>query len=54
MTKAVGPSLCVGRTILELPRIWINGGSKGFLVGMDPGDLGRVVEIKEVEVGIAG
>jgi prolyl-tRNA editing enzyme YbaK/EbsC (Cys-tRNA(Pro) deacylase) len=23
-------------SILELPKIWINGGKRGFLVGIDP------------------
>jgi Cys-tRNA(Pro) deacylase len=26
----------VESTILELPKIWINGGKRGFLVGIDP------------------
>jgi Cys-tRNA(Pro) deacylase len=39
-------------SILELPRIWINGGSRGFLVGMDPADLGKAVAMKPVTVGL--
>jgi Cys-tRNA(Pro) deacylase len=39
----------VERTILELPRIFINGGHKGFLVEMDPKDLGRVVDVTPVD-----
>lgn len=31
------------RTILELPRIWINGGARGFLVEIAPDDLVRVL-----------
>lgn len=40
----------VEASILELPRIWINGGSRGFLVGMDPKDLERALELKPVQV----
>jgi len=32
------------RTILELPRIYINGGKRGYLVGLDPGDAARVLQ----------
>jgi Cys-tRNA(Pro) deacylase len=28
--------VCVERTVLDLPRIWINGGRRGFLVGIEP------------------
>jgi len=44
--------VCVERTILDLPRIYVNGGSRGFLVGIDPGDLVRLLEATVVEVGI--
>jgi Cys-tRNA(Pro) deacylase len=30
--------------ILELPRIYINGGARGFLVGMAPADMARVLQ----------
>ncbi len=29
----------VERSVLELPRIWINGGRRGYLVGIDPAVL---------------
>jgi Cys-tRNA(Pro) deacylase len=32
----------VERTILGLPRIYINGGRRGFLVGIDPKDLEKL------------
>jgi Cys-tRNA(Pro) deacylase len=32
------------RTILELPRIYINGGRRGYLVGLDPGDAVRLLQ----------
>lgn len=31
------------RSILELPKIYINGGRRGFLVGMAPGEIVRVL-----------
>ncbi len=31
------------RTIADLPRIYINGGKRGYLVGIDPADLVRVL-----------
>jgi Cys-tRNA(Pro) deacylase len=42
----------VEETILELPRIYINGGKRGFLVGLDPKDLVRVLKPTPVRVGI--
>ncbi len=31
------------RSIAELPRIYINGGKRGFLVGIDPAEIVRVL-----------
>jgi Cys-tRNA(Pro) deacylase len=42
----------VERSVLDLPRIYINGGARGFLVGIAPGDLVRVLNPTPVEVGI--
>jgi Cys-tRNA(Pro) deacylase len=42
----------VERTILGLPKIYINGGRRGFLVGIDPQELVRVVKAVAVEVGL--
>ncbi len=39
--------------IAELPRIYINGGARGFLVGIDPAELVRVLKPTPVEVAIA-
>ena len=39
-------------TIFALERIWINGGSRGFLVGMDPKDLDRVLVVERVQAAI--
>jgi Cys-tRNA(Pro) deacylase len=39
--------------IAQLPRIWINGGARGFLVGLAPADLVRVLEPTLVSVAIS-
>ncbi|MBP1773074.1 MAG: ybaK/ebsC protein [Holophagaceae bacterium] len=39
-------------TIFDLPRIYLNGGSRGFLVGLDPKDLERVLTVKRVSVAL--
>ena len=39
------------RTILELPRIYINGGRRGYLLGMPPAQVVRVLSPVLVEVG---
>jgi prolyl-tRNA editing enzyme YbaK/EbsC (Cys-tRNA(Pro) deacylase) len=39
-------------TILELPTIYINGGRRGYLVGIDPKEAVRVLAPKLVKVGI--
>jgi Cys-tRNA(Pro) deacylase len=43
----------VEATILELERIYINGGARGFLVGLDPRDLGQLLEVRPVSAGLA-
>ena len=40
----------VERSILELNRIYINGGRRGYLVGIDPKELRRLLAVEEVEV----
>lgn len=40
------------RTIAELPRIFVNGGKRGFLVAMAPADLVRVLSPELVTVGV--
>lgn len=44
--------ICVERSIFELETIYINGGKRGFLVGIAPQVLREVLKIEEVEVGI--
>lgn len=40
-------------SILELPLIYINGGSRGFLVSLEPAELVRVLKPTVVRVGIS-
>jgi Cys-tRNA(Pro) deacylase len=42
----------VERTILALPRIYVNGGSRGFLVGLPPAELVRVLAPIPVDAAI--
>ena len=42
----------VERSILELEKIWINGGGRGYLVAIDPKELVRVVKATPVEVAL--
>ena len=42
----------VERSILELPRIYINGGARGFLVAIAPSELSRVLKPTPVDVAI--
>ena len=43
----------VERSILELPQIYVNGGSRGFLVGIAPQDVVRALSAELVDAGIA-
>jgi len=43
----------VEKSVLDLPVLYVNGGSRGFLVAMAPADLVRAVAPEVVEVGIA-
>jgi Cys-tRNA(Pro) deacylase len=40
-------------TILGLPRIYINGGKRGYLVGLDPREVVRLLRPVLVKVGIS-
>lgn len=42
----------VEKTIFDLDKIYINGGKRGFLVEIDPGELKRILRVEEVEVAI--
>lgn len=50
-TKTFLPVLAEA-SIVELPKILINGGKRGFLVEIDPRDLQRTLEIKLVSVAV--
>jgi len=41
------------KTVLDLPRIYINGGRRGYLLGMPPAELLRLLSPTVVEVGLA-
>lgn len=43
----------VERSIAALPRMFVNGGSRGFLVGLAPADLVRLLAPTLVDVAIA-
>ncbi|MBI5877744.1 MAG: Cys-tRNA(Pro) deacylase [Chloroflexi bacterium] len=42
------------QTIFDLPRIYINGGKRGFLVVIDPAELKRTLAVTPVAVAVAG
>ncbi len=42
----------IERTILDLEEIFINGGSRGFLVGLPPADLVRLLSPTPIQAGI--
>ena len=42
------------RSILDLAKIYINGGRRGFLVGISPADISRVLQPTLVEVALEG
>ncbi|HEV2705351.1 MAG TPA: Cys-tRNA(Pro) deacylase [Pyrinomonadaceae bacterium] len=42
----------VERTIFQLPKIYINGGKRGFLVSIAPRVLRELLPVEEVEVAI--
>ncbi len=51
-TRKVIP-VYVERSVLQLERIYINGGRRGLLVGLTPADLDRVLHPTPVDVAIA-
>ena len=50
-TKKIMP-IYMEETILDLPKLYINGGKRGFLVGMNPKELIRILKPIPVKVGI--
>ena len=43
-------SVYMERTVLDLPVVYINGGRRGYLVGIHPHDLLRVLQARLVDV----
>ncbi len=52
-TKKIMP-VYIEATILDLPEIYINGGKRGFLVGISPKELVRILQPVPVSVSISG
>jgi prolyl-tRNA editing enzyme YbaK/EbsC (Cys-tRNA(Pro) deacylase) len=44
----------VEKSVLGLARIYVNGGRRGYLVGIDPAELLRLLDAKTVEVALEG
>ncbi len=44
----------IERTILELERVYVNGGRRGFLVSLAPSEIVRVLGAMPVDVAISG
>lgn len=42
----------VERSVLALPKVYINGGSRGFLVGIEPAAITQLLKATPVEVAI--
>jgi prolyl-tRNA editing enzyme YbaK/EbsC (Cys-tRNA(Pro) deacylase) len=42
----------IERTILDLDRVYINGGRRGFLVSLAPGEIVRVLGATAVDASI--
>ena len=40
------------RSVLELPKIYINGGRRGFLVGISPGEISRTLDPQLVDAAL--
>ncbi len=44
--------VCIEKSILDLPLIYVNGGRRGYLVGVHPHDILRVLQPKVVEAAL--
>ena len=45
--------VCMEASILALPLIYLNGGKRGFLIGLAPADVQRLLQPTLVQVAIA-
>lgn len=43
----------IEESVLELPKIYVNGGKRGYIVGLEPKDLVRVLHPRPVRVAIS-
>lgn len=50
-TRRVLP-IYIQRTILDLPRVYINGGRRGFLIGIEPHAITRILAPTVVDVAV--
>jgi len=50
--KREGVPVYVQRSVLDLPRVYINGGRRGFLVGIEPGVLSGALGAKPVDCAL--
>jgi len=46
--------VCLERTVLDLDRVFVNGGRRGMLVSLSPADLAHVLQPTLVQVAIGG
>ena len=44
----------IEKSVLALPRIYINGGRRGYLVGINPKEILRLLDAKSVEAALEG
>jgi Cys-tRNA(Pro) deacylase len=44
--------VCVEASVLALPRLWINGGRRGFLVGIEPAALSGLPDVRSVNCAL--
>lgn len=48
-----GMPVFIERSILALPKIWINGGRRGYLVGLQPDVCSRLLQARPVDCALA-
>ena len=46
--------ICMEKSVLDLPLVYINGGRRGYLVGVHPHDIVRVLKPRIVECALPG
>jgi Cys-tRNA(Pro) deacylase len=48
-TRRPMPVYCQA-SILQLPHIYINGGKRGYIISLDPQDMGKVLDLIPVDI----